>query len=102
MSEKSGGIKLMPEIKQTASPEQDVCLTEHIKKASTIHKFLVILISVTEAEPESQDKLEPLNNLACPLDLATDEEFLKRIQNVALKKQQMQENKINKDNLIQY
>ncbi|CAL6030592.1 Hypothetical_protein [Hexamita inflata] len=52
------------------------------------------------AEPESQDKLEALNNLAGPLDLATDEQFLKRIQNVALLKQQIQENKINYDKLM--
>ncbi|CAL5979855.1 Hypothetical_protein [Hexamita inflata] len=54
------------------------------------HSTFYLRLSGTEVEPENQDKLEPLNNLVDPLDLATNEEFLKRIQNVALKKQQTQ------------
>ncbi|CAL6053904.1 Hypothetical_protein [Hexamita inflata] len=101
-SRKSEDAKLMLELKQTVSLGQYVGLTEHIKEVQQymICTFLVILISGTEAEPESQDKLEPLNNLAGPLDLATGKEFLKRIQNLALKKQQMKENKINYDKLM--
>ncbi|CAL5997753.1 Hypothetical_protein [Hexamita inflata] len=101
-SRKSVGV-LMPELKRTVSLGQYLGVTENIKEASinTLIAHSQVFSQMTEAEPESQDKLDKLRQiratkyLSSPLDLATNEEFLKRIQNVALLKQQMKENKIN-------